>query len=642
MQRGQLEIVILRLTHLALHRALATWVSFAEFLSSLRGAVLLLHGRRLLPAWATWTEAAAAYVAQQDRHHAARALLLARLLRRWCHRLSDDGGRLRRVASDGPGARGQGPAGRVKAAWGAAETEGSEGSMYSHRELCIRAAAALRHRTLGLGFQSWTCHVASRRSALDLLTSALRRMRSGSLGRGLTTWRAACQTRRAQLECVRRVVSHLVHRATASGFHTWVQGAQEAHAHHGRLRKGLSALRAKDSYRALRTWHASATMLSALSAFALRLAHRGMSLAWNTWRERRPPAHIQTYASVASWRNGAVSRAVRTWLAAAREGGRVAALVKRAMEASSPRRACERVWDWWALYSALRRLPPALIQRIASMGSQSTLRRVTRAWAGWALSWSARRIAAKHGVRSSVWYFLNPEERCKWPKAWLSFFGWRYTWRDVREWLEMLPLGELDVPKRHQSHAGLVVALQQGHLYLAIVQLIEMGGGDTVAGSQGRRQVRVRMQLEHRAPPQERDNEGGWRHLVRGFLRSERVKGALGEAAVGKLCASLGSESERLAHLGLMTRGDTTEGKCELLIDHLQLLCALRVVHEMSHATNWAPYVASLSGPDSSERMPKVTKRHPADDYSASPAGSMYNYVCLGCPSPRILREKVR
>ena len=36
----------------------------------------------------------------------------------------------------------------------------------------------------------------------------------------------------------------------------------------------------------------------------------------------------------------------------------------------------------------------------------------------------------------------------------------------------MLPLESLAIPQRHQSHAGLVVALQQGHLYLAIVHLI--------------------------------------------------------------------------------------------------------------------------------------------------------------------------
>lgn len=79
------------------------------------------------------------------------------------------------------------------------------------------------------------------------------------------------------------------------------------------------------------------------------------------------------------------------------------------------------------------------------------------------------------------------------------------------------------------------------------------------------------------------------------------------------------------------------------LLDHLRVLCALRTVSEMGDPTCWAPFVSSLSGVEmAGEREPRLTPRHPLDDYAECPPHAACDYVCLGCPTPRILLQNVR
>ena len=395
-------------------------------------------------------------------------------------------------------------------------------------------------------------------------------------------------------------MAHWSQRLVGCAWRSW----QEVHWELAALAKALHLLATRSLRGAVASWHATCRVSSLL----LRVRTRTLWSAWVVWH------HYQL---------------------AARQ---IADLAWRAAGAPPRRRACEAAWEAWGVYAGLRSLPRALLRRLVALGANGLLRRLLHGWSRWALQWGARRRAAKHGVRTAIWYMLSPEERTEWPKAWRDFFGWRQTWRDVRDWLAELPLTNLETPRRHQSHAGLVVALQQGQVYLDLVRLIEeswRGGHDADSPSfDGRRQARVRMQLVHRAPPQERDREGGWRHIVRGFLQSARVEAEVGDGVIKRLMGGLSSESARLARLGMV-------GSRELLIDHLYLLCVLRTVYEMSVPAYWAPFVTSLSIPDSSERMPRMTARHPLDDYSSCPAGATCDYVCLGCPTPRILLEKV-
>ena len=88
------------------------------------------------------------------------------------------------------------------------------------------------------------------------------------------------------------------------------------------------------------------------------------------------------------------------------------------------------------------------------------------------------------------------------------------------------------------------------------------------------------------------------------------------------------------------------------MLDHLRVLCALRAVSEMHEPSFWVPFVASISrascrageGSSADEREreePRLTPKHPLDDYSECPAHAACDFVCLGCPTPRILLENV-
>ena len=141
------------------------------------------------------------------------------------------------------------------------------------------------------------------------------------------------------------------------------------------------------------------------------------------------------------------------------------------------------------------------------------LRRVLQAWLRWASHWGVRRRSAKLGARQAVWFLLSPAERAAWPKVWQDFFGWRATWRDLREWLSGLG-GAVVVPP---SHAALVTALQHGHLYVHLVHRI-CHPTERLDSTAHARRARVGLQLDHRH--QRRDSEGGWRHILRGFLET--------------------------------------------------------------------------------------------------------------------------
>ena len=115
-----------------------------------------------------------------------------------------------------------------------------------------------------------------------------------------------------------------------------------------------------------------------------------------------------------------------------------------------------------------------------------------------------------------------------------------------------------------------------------------------------------------------------WRERLHAFFRSADAFEALGASCRG---LSIGPDG----------------GKA---VEHLAALSALRVVLEMSQMDKWSRFVDTLSSEHLANprrvRLPRFTGVHPRDDDKACPAGAARNFVCLGCPTPRILLENLR
>ena len=94
---------------------------------------------------------------------------------------------------------------------------------------------------------------------------------------------------------------------------------------------------------------------------------------------------------------------------------------------------------------------------------------------------------------------------------------------------------------RHQParYYCLRQALQQGTIYVHLINRITRPRErlESHTSAQARRHARVALQLEHRNQP--RDDDGGWRHILRGFFESsEHCHAALGEEAGAKVGGS--------------------------------------------------------------------------------------------------------
>jgi hypothetical protein len=360
-----------------------------------------------------------------------------------------------------------------------------------------------------------------------------------------------------------------------------------------------------------------------------RLHHRDLYRGWLAWEASSKQRRLQQ-RSLAAWRGSALWAALQAW---------------RLLAGESTAAAAHAAWLMDASPEALQRM-----RIVMDSVARRLRRRVMHAWSAWSAPSGLRRRSAKTGVRRAVWYLLSPSDRAAWPKIWTDFFGWSHTWRDLREWLTSLQLYDRPTFVVPKSHAGLVSALQQGHLYEHLIYRISrpherlrraVAGADATtthiyawARSHSRVGLRGGPPLE-RPTNQQRDEGDGWRHLLRAFFASELVHSALGEEAGVKL--------------GLVGAALGRAGANDLL-DHLRVLCALRAVSEMHEPSFWVPFVASISrascragegAPAYEREEPRLTPKHPLDDYSECPAHAACDFVCLGCPTPRILIENV-
>ena len=445
-------------------------------------------------------------------------------------------------------------------------------------------------------------------------------------GRALSAWAGWCAARAHAMATLETAVLRMGSQAMARGFHGWL--ARRTAARHAR---------------------------EAMGRAAMRLAHVGLARAWAAWTDEGGCGREQAMrrAAVSMADGGAARRSFNSWADAAAERARLADCCAFWYPAAPPR---HMAFDRWADYVAIQRWRRScaaagqaghrvrMLRLVVEGRSRRLLRRTTAAWARYAMQWGLRRRSAKLGPRRAVWFLLSPDERSAWPKAWQDFFGWRPTWRDLREWLTSLRAPSVAVPK---SHAGLVTALQQGHIYCSLIARVSTpapaaagaprGGGLgpppkalSAAVLNPQQAARASLQLEYRG--RGRDECGGWRHLLSGLFASELAANALGEAA-HKLVAVSGT-------LGL---GGGVPNPAPALLDHLRVLAALRALDEMRQPELWAPFVASISGASpSEERIPTLTPRHAFDDYSACVPGAQCDAVCLGCPTPRILVHGVR
>lgn len=334
------------------------------------------------------------------------------------------------------------------------------------------------------------------------------------------------------------------------------------------------------------------------------------------------------------------------------------------------------------------------------------LRRVLREWARHTVDWCAhlrRHAEAAKGSLSGVSFLLAEGDRAAWPRVWKQHAGWAHevmTWREATAWV-----GELGIAVPNLSTSGrpdgmhwglssanspaatrLLTALRQGHVYRQLLELVELvdpqslgkaakndaaachelspaplpskvalGTGRvdrtpprTTAQRRGTleapyatpgSQPRVRAQQSAATPKaQWRVGNGrvlqgeriwwqdtSWRERLNEFLTSGVALEALGSAACRSLAIGSGG------------------GKA---VEHLGALSALRVVIEMHDSDRWSAFVEALclKHADTPQRvgLPRFTAPHPGDDKAACPPEALPGFVCLGCPTPRILLQDER
>ena len=118
--------------------------------------------------------------------------------------------------------------------------------------------------------------------------------------------------------------------------------------------------------------------------------------------------------------------------------------------------------------------------------------------------------------------------------------------------------------------------------------------------------------------------DDSWRDKVNAFFKSDEAFEALGHSCKE---ISIGAGGGRA-------------------VEHLSALTALRVVCEMHEPTRWARFVSERSAEHLSHprrvALPRFTAPHHADDGTACPPGAARAFVCLGCPTPRILLERMK
>ena len=660
--RRQLLVALGHYRYGGFHRGWHTWRAHAQAARAalgarLESAVLHMLNRQLARGWHAWVAFAETRVAARAKGYRALVSLLhqalSRALRGWIAQVEQaaaaNAKRLRAIAS-----LFNQKLARALRGW------------ITHVEQAAAAKAILQtafatflHQALARALRAWCAETAQWR----FLRTIVHRWRERALSTTFVHW-STSSLLQGRDEAARRAGARFLHAAATRAWNTW----RAWRAARARLLGLARALMQQGLRRALSTWQATSLdlaqrqqlMASALrkmqkrelcqgwlawaasmpaarrwrlmEASVRRLHNRDLSWGWLAWEAFSKQRRLRQ-RSLAAWRGSALWAALQTW---------------RLLAGESTAEAAHAAWLMDASPEALR-----LMRTVMDSVARRLRRRVMHAWSAWSAPSGLRRRSAKMGVRRAVWYLLSPSDRAAWPKIWTDYFGWSHTWRDLREWLTSLQLYDRPTFVVPKSHAGLVSALQQGHIYEHLVHRISrpherlrraVAGADATtthiyawARSHSRVGLRGGPPLE-RPTNQQRDEGAGWRHLLRAFFEtSELVHSALGEEAGVKL--------------GLVGAALGRSGANDLL-DHLRVLCALRAVSEMHEPSFWVPFVASISrascrageGSSADEREreePRLTPKHPLDDYSECPAHAACDFVCLGCPTPRILLENV-
>ena len=629
--RRQLLVALGHYRYGGFHRGWHTWRAHAQAARAALGArleraVRHMLNRQLARGWHAWVAFAETHMAARAKGYRALASLLhqalARALRGWVAHVEQ--------AAD-------------------------------EKAKLQTTLATLLHQALARTLRAWCAETAQWKLPRSFLKTSVHRWRERALYIAFVHWSSSCVHQGRDDAAMRAAGARFLHAAATRAWNTWCAW----HAARARLLGLARALMQQGLRRALSTWQATSSdlaqrqqlMTSALrkmqkrelcqgwlawaasapaarrwrlmEASVRRLHHRDLYRGWLAWEAFSKQRRLQQ-RSLAAWRGSALWAALQAW---------------RLLAGESTAAAAHAAWLMDASPEALRRM-----RIVMDSVARRLRRRVMHAWSAWSAPSGLRRRSAKTGVRRAVWYLLSPSDRAAWPKIWTDFFGWSHTWRDLREWLTSLQLYDRPTFVVPKSHAGLVSALQQGHLYEHLVHRISrpherlrraVAGADATtthiyawARSHSRVGLRGGPPLE-RPTNQQRDEGDGWRHLLRAFFASELVHSALGEEAGVKL--------------GLVGAALGRAGANDLL-DHLRVLCALRAVSEMHEPSFWVPFVASISrascragegAPAYEREEPRLTPKHPLDDYSECPAHAACDFVCLGCPTPRILIENV-
>ena len=321
-------------------------------------------------------------------------------------------------------------------------------------------------------------------------------------------------------------------------------------------------------------------------------------------------------AGLRRWQYNSVARAWLSWHMVVQVGAqyfRQSVMAAARLAESQRSHSYAAAWrSWSALCMEQHRAGynEGLVDLMRQLIGQKLLRRIVQAWARHASGSSiegTRRLLAKRWKRSAsafvthkdILIYLMPAQRAQWPKAWLDFFGWHMTWRELPIWLESLVAKGLPWQSRANGSSELLGQLCQGALYDHLVRLAS-----------------PTHYARHRG--EERDPDD-WRHMLLTFFQSEYAASILGSGL--ELC-------------NIVRRGKP--------VDHLAVLTALRVVIEVNEASMWRRFVASLLEPHVQQaRMPRLSQHDPLDDMSEVTAGATCNFVC-GCPTPRILLHNMR
>ena len=253
----------------------------------------------------------------------------------------------------------------------------------------------------------------------------------------------------------------------------------------------------------------------------------------------------------------------------------------------------------------------------------------------------------KGGVLAQgVLQLLPNAERRLWPKAWQDFFGWKLTWREVPWWLQSIGIR---VPRavRSARHAAL------GSVYIELISRVETSPNSSrpaaATMSNGAHAPRTAWELSSRN--EERDDLHAMSGLgVHELLRSTVLPRRRRRQLVLSAAARLARRGARLP--ALCPDDQRTQQRLSQPCDRGRggrqgtgpPEAALRdACHDRDRRpASWSRLVASLARPADGRTRATPHATPPGRRLSRANRSRRCNYVCLGCPTPRILLHNLK